>query len=235
MQNRRSWALVAPCLGMLFVFAGRAHAVEVEQWDVWEILLEGPRDGVSHLDVELSGTFHQSGNRIVVPGFCDGDGVYKVRFSPPTQGEWRYETRSNRPSLHGKTGSFTAGPPSSKNHGPIQVFKTFYLRYADGTAYHQFGTTCYAWIHQTEELQQQTLKTLAASPFNKIRFCIFPKSYAYNVGPVAGDIGPLVIGNFNETRHSYGLDRQFRGQIRGLEIYGSRISGRGALTLEEIE
>ena len=61
-----------------------------------------------------------------------------------------------------------------------QVFKTFYLRYADGTPYHQFGTTCYAWIHQTEQLQQQTLKTLAASPFNKIRFCIFPKSYAYN-------------------------------------------------------
>ena len=30
------------------------------------------------------------------------------------------------------------------------------------------------------ELQQQTLKTLAASPFNKIRFCVFPKSYTYN-------------------------------------------------------
>ena len=56
----------------------------------------------------------------------------------------------------------------------------------------------------------------------------------YNVGPVAGDIGPLAIGNFNETMHSYGLDRQFRGQIRSLEIYGSRISGRGALPLERI-
>ena len=56
----------------------------------------------------------------------------------------------------------------------------------------------------------------------------------YNVGPVAGDIGPLAIGNFNETMHSYGLDRQFRGQIRSLEIYGSRISGRGALSLDEI-
>ena len=114
------------------------------------------------------------------PGFYDGDGVYKVRFSPPAQGEWRYETRSNRPELNGKSGSFTAGPPSADNHGPMQVFKTFYLRYADGTPYHQFGTTCYAWMHQTEELQQQTLKTLAASPFNKIRFCVFPKSYAYN-------------------------------------------------------
>ena len=44
----------------------------------------------------------------------------------------------------------------------------------------------------------------------------------------------LQIGNFNETMRSYGFDRQFRGQIHNLEIYGSRASGRGALSLEEI-
>jgi hypothetical protein len=32
-------------------------------------------------------------------------------------------------------------------------------------------------VHQPRELQEQTLQTLAASPFNKIRFCVFPKSY----------------------------------------------------------
>ena len=180
MQRRRSWALVAPCLGMLFVFAGSAHGVDVEQWGVWETTLDRAGEDNPYLDVQLSAVFSQGGHRIVVPAFYDGGGVYKVRFSPPAQGEWRYETRSNRPELNGKSGAFTAGSPAATNHGPIKCFKTFYLRYADGTPYHQFGTTCYAWIHQTEQLQQQTLKTLAASPFNKIRFCIFPKSYAYN-------------------------------------------------------
>ncbi len=52
----------------------------------------------------------------------------------------------------------------------------------------------------------------------------------YNVGPVTPDIGPLAIGNFNETMRGYGMDRQFRGEIRQLEIFGSRISGRGALS-----
>lgn len=33
---------------------------------------------------------------------------------------------------------------------------------------------------------------------------------------------------------SYGLDRQFRGEIRALQIYGSRISHRGALELQQI-
>ena len=38
------------------------------------------------------------------------------------------------------------------------------LRFADGTPYHQFGTTCYAWVHQPRELEEQTLRTLAAQP-----------------------------------------------------------------------
>jgi hypothetical protein len=35
-------------------------------------------------------------------------------------------------------------------------------------------------VQQGDELQQQTLQTLRAGPFNKIRMCVFPKSYEYN-------------------------------------------------------
>jgi hypothetical protein len=179
--HERFVCLLASFLLILSSFiASRAHAAAAEQWGVWEASLGGPRESNPYLEVQLSATFSQGESRITVPGFYDGDGVYKLRFSPRAQGEWRYATRSNRPELNGKAGAFTAGPPSAYNHGPVQAFQTFYLRYADGTPYHQFGTTCYAWVHQTEELQQRTLKTLAASPFNKIRFCVFPKSYAYN-------------------------------------------------------
>jgi hypothetical protein len=38
----------------------------------------------------------------------------------------------------------------------------------------------YALVHQTEELVNQTMDSLAKAPFNKIRFCVFPKSYDYN-------------------------------------------------------
>ena len=165
---------------LLAALSSARCASAIERWDVFEITLPGPTAGSPDCDVQWSATFSQGDQRVTVPGFWDGDGVYKVRFSPPALGSWQYETRSNRPELNGKSGSFTAGPPSGNNHGPVQVFQTFYLRYADGSPYHQFGTTCYAWTHQTPELQEQTLKTLAASPFNKIRFCVFPKSYAYN-------------------------------------------------------
>jgi len=57
----------------------------------------------------------------------------------------------------------------------------------------------------------------------------------YNRGATASDGGPLAIGNFNRTMQGHGYDRQFRGHLRGLEIYGSRIGPRGALSLEDIQ
>jgi PKD repeat protein len=60
------------------------------------------------------------------------------------------------------------------------------------------------------------------------------RTTSYNNGPVDEGCGNLVIGNFNKTLQSAGLDRQFRGQIRGLQIYASRLGGRGALSLERI-
>ncbi|MHB1305523.1 MAG: DUF5060 domain-containing protein, partial [Limisphaerales bacterium] len=152
----------------------------VERWGVFEVTAAGPASGNPHLDVQWSATFTQDARRVTVPGFWDGEHSYKVRFSPPTAGEWRYETRSATAGLNGLTGVFTVSAPAAGNHGPVEVFDTFHLRHADGTPYHQFGTTCYAWVHQSRELQEQTLQTLAASPFNKIRFCVFPKSYEYN-------------------------------------------------------
>jgi len=56
----------------------------------------------------------------------------------------------------------------------------------------------------------------------------------YNNGPVDEDTSDLVIGNFNKTLQGAGLDRQFRGQIRGIQIYASRIGQRGALSLDAI-
>ena len=79
------------------------------------------------------------------------------------------------------TGSFTVTSPSADNHGPVRVAGTYYLAYEDGTPYHCIGTTCYVWNLQNEELQKQTLKTLEENAFNKIRFCIFPKHYDYNL------------------------------------------------------
>jgi len=182
MQSRfgfRLWQFILVTgLSAMCLLAHPVHAVE--QWGVFETEFKAPPPAGSPMDVKFSATFTQGPQRFTVPGFWDGGDSFKLRFSPPNAGEWQFTTVSEIAALNGKSGNFTATNASGDNHGPIEVFKTFYLRYADGTPYHQYGTTCYAWVHQPRELEEQTLKTLAMSPFNKIRFCVFPKSYTYN-------------------------------------------------------
>ncbi|MCD6290429.1 MAG: DUF5060 domain-containing protein, partial [Anaerolineae bacterium] len=151
----------------------------VERWSVFELTLQGPQDGNPFLDVQLSARFRHKHRVVEVDGFYDGDGIYRIRFMPDAEGEWSYITYSNRDELDSVTGEFTCVEPSSGNHGPVRV-NGYHFVYADGTPYFPIGTTCYAWIHQTQELQEQTLATLKDSPFNKLRMCVFPKHYAYN-------------------------------------------------------
>lgn len=152
----------------------------VERWGIFEVALPGPLQGNPFLDVRFSARFYQEDTVVEASGFYDGDGIYRVRFSPETTGRWHYVTRSSYAELDGHRGALDVTEPAERNHGPVRVRNTFHFAYADGTPYRQIGTTCYAWTHQGGALEEQTLRTLGASPFNKIRFCVFPKHYAYN-------------------------------------------------------
>jgi hypothetical protein len=152
----------------------------VERWGMLELTLKGPDAGNPFLDVTLSAQFKQEDRVFEAEGFYDGSGVYRIRFMPVTVGQWTYATKSNCQDLDGKTGSLTCVEPSPDNHGPVRVHNTYHFAYADGTPYFPIGTTCYAWAHQGDVLEEQTLATLKTSPFNKMRMCVFPKNYLYN-------------------------------------------------------
>jgi hypothetical protein len=166
-------------LGLAFCLCLTA-ADTVERWGVFEVALNGPAAGNPFLDVRLAAHFRY-GNRVVdADGFYDGAGVYRIRFMPDEIGEWTYTTSSNAAALDGKTGTLTVMAPAAGNHGPVRVRYTSHFGYEDGTPYVPIGTTCYAWTHQGDALEEQTLATLRTGPFNKMRMCVFPKSYAYN-------------------------------------------------------
>jgi len=184
MDIYRAWTCVGVVLAGLMMTAAISQAAvnseRVERWGIFELSLKGPAEGNPFVDVTFGAEF-RGGETVVKPqGFYDGQGVYRVRFSPETEGKWTYKTTSNRRELAGKTGSFTCVKPARGNHGPVRVHKNVHFSYADGTPYYQVGTTCYAWVHQGDRLEAQTLATLAKAPFNKIRMCVFPKSYSYN-------------------------------------------------------
>jgi hypothetical protein len=152
----------------------------VLQWECFEAVLQGPSSGNPFVDVQLAAIFSLGHREVRVDGFYDGDGTFRIRFMPDAQGIWHYRTISNSPALDNHKGAFEAVTPQSGCHGPVGVCNTYHFAYADGAPFFPFGTTCYAWIHQSELLQQQTLASLKASPFNKLRMCVFPKHYEYN-------------------------------------------------------
>jgi len=150
---------------------------DTEQYTVFEIELNGPSSGNPFTEVQLSAGFSLLNRTIYCDGFYDGGGVYRIRFMPDEPGKWTYITHSNIKGLDLKKGSFTCFPASGDNHGYVKVRNTFDFGYADGTPFYPVGTTCYAWVHQPVELVNQTLSSLADSPFNKIRMTVMPKNY----------------------------------------------------------
>jgi hypothetical protein len=209
-------------VALLFWAAVSAHAAgTVEQWGRYEVTLKGPTNGNPFLDVRLAARFAQGYEAVEVPGFYDGDGNYRVRFMPAKQGAWRYETLSDTPELNGKTGEFTVTKPSPNNHGPVRVAHTFHFAYADGTPYEELGTTCYAWVHQPASLEDQTLQTLAAAPFNKIRFCVFPKRYSWNTNePILYPFAGSPPRDWDKARFNPAFFQHFERRILDLQKLG---------------
>lgn len=187
---------------------------QVEKWDVFEVEFQGPAEGNPFTDYEVAGTFESKSECTKADGFYDGNGIYKVRFMPSFEGEYTFKISAGFLDAD-LEGSFTATAPGRDNHGPVRVANTYHFAYEDGTPYYSIGTTCYVWDLQSDTLIKKTLKTLKESAFNKIRFCVFPKHYDYNLGeprsyPYEGtpmDSGVLTKENFQEyTGRSEGND-----------------------------
>jgi hypothetical protein len=193
----------------------------VAKWDIFEACFTGPSTGNPFTDVKLEAVFSQNSRTVRVPGFYDGDGTYKIRFMPDNEGEWQFRTQSSSAELDGGSGSFTALPHGRGNHGPVSVSNRFHFAYADGTPYLPFGTTCYAWTHQPPALQAQTLETLKATRFNKIRMGVFPKDYPFNINEPLHDVFQRdAEGELDFNLPNPECFRHFESQVRALRDLG---------------
>ena len=212
-------------MNILFVFIisgsllfGQAN---VEKWKVYELTFTGHDTGNPYKEVKLFGSFIRESDTISVPGFYDGNGIYKIRFMPQKEGKWNYVTSCNVKKLNGKKGNFICTPAQKDNHGPVLVKDTFYFAYADGTPHYSFGTTCYAWVHQGDSLAELTLETLSKSCFNKVRMCIFPKSYNWNNNePLYYPFEGTPLKNWDFSRLNPAFFRNIEKRIRQLDSLG---------------
>lgn len=139
----------------------RSERKTLERWGILGLALKGPATGNPFLEIAFRAEFRYLHHRIEVDGFYDGDGIYKVCFMPDVKGRWSYKRPAMWLELNDSSGEFECTAPLAGNPGPVRLRHLTHFACEDGTPYFPVGTTCYAWIHLTEELKQQTLRTLA--------------------------------------------------------------------------
>ena len=164
----------------------------MKQYETYELTFEGPKPIGSNVQVDLKAVFTNDEKSTEVAGFYAGNGQYKVRFYPERAGHYTWKVTGvvqaqGQVNCEPAQGHINGKPAQHKNevvqvvhnHGMVHV-RGLHFQYADGTWYYPFGTTIYAMVHQEESLVNTTMNTLQTAPFNKVRFCVFPKHYDFN-------------------------------------------------------
>ena len=100
--------------------------VEGTQWTPYlEWSFDNPSYSGNPYDLVATVTFTHtsSGEQHTTEMFCDGNDVWKFRFTGTRTGMWTFETSSSDPELNSKTGTVTIKPnPDWKVHGFVKKF-----------------------------------------------------------------------------------------------------------------
>jgi hypothetical protein len=157
-------------LVVLSLYTNLCQAQITHKWDVYTIIITSQRSYSNpYIDIPVSrgndllkASFTGvSGNainkKIEVIGFWNGGNEWKVNFSPPESGEWKYITSSTDRSMNNKTGTFIVSSWSDEEktanpvrHGLIRVRKEgagagHYFEYSDGHPFLWIGDTWWNW------------------------------------------------------------------------------------------
>ena len=143
---------------------------EAETWVANELVLASDKwydDCFNAADVDLTLTNGEVTYKI--PGFWDGENVWRVRFVCPTSGVWTYTTEctdTTNAGLHNVTGAVVCteytGDLDIYKHGFVKTDSNKkYFTYADGTPFFYLGDT--HWGLGTETIDMvKTISTLRA-------------------------------------------------------------------------
>ena len=133
----------------------------MKQYETAEITLQGAAPQGSCAQADITAVITGGGTEKTIKGFYAGNDTYKVRFLPKEPGTYQYHISG----CVQQEGTIVVEPADSAVHGMVTAQGEHFM-YEDKTPYFPFGTTVYAFVHQTEELVNQTMTSLAKAPFN---------------------------------------------------------------------
>ena len=167
-----------------FLLCNGISQISVKTWDIYEITLkssqisqnpytafltEGKPALVTAKFTGISG--HCSEKSVTVPGFWDGNDVWKIRFAPPFSGTWEYETISSDKKMNRKKGRLTVTEWTEEELRANQTRRGFvivndkaerkgrYFTYSDGTPFLWIADTWWDWTNN--RISFESFKKLA--------------------------------------------------------------------------
>ena len=184
------------CVATIFLNAARAaDSLDVPLWQPRDFTFTAPASQPNPFLVDISATVTgPDGKTFTMPGFFDGNGVWKIRVSPTAEGQWSLVTKSEMPELDGKKATFTGvRNPNPKIHGVLRVDKEHphHFIYDDGTHYFMQGYE-YDWLWALDQDKpgvptiDKTLDLISSYGFNSV----IVNSYAYDTSWRKGKTGP---------------------------------------------
>ena len=182
------------------------QVASAHQWDVVDIRFRVDTTPKQPVDIEFAATMQgPDGASLTVPGFFNGDDEYIIRFAPPTEGRWRYATRSSLEALNGKAGDLSVAPARDGRKGGIIIDPKISTRfiYENGDGYYPIAFES-DWLFALDAenesdipVTRQFVDTLASNGFNQIVMNVF----AYDVNWKKDD--------HLTNQHDYGSPRVF--------------------------
>ena len=182
-------------LAVIGISATAAERIAVPRWQ--------PHDFVFKSDVNVTNAFNvdfaaevrsPDGKTFTLLGFFDGDGSWKVRVSPTTEGAWSLVTKSDVKELDGKSVAFICVKNASLNaHGRLRADQEHphHFILEDGTHFFMQGYE-YDWLWALDmdrpgvPTVEKSLDLIARHGFNYVIL----NSYAYDTTWRKGKTGP---------------------------------------------
>jgi hypothetical protein len=180
-------------IACFFLFTLRAKAETIHQWDVYTISIKsGKVYSNPYKDIPVTNegdllkvTFLGTGgdalnSKITVVGFWNGGSEWRVNFTPPFTGSWKYNSISTDKSMNGKKGNFDVVAWSEEEkrdnpvrHGLIRVKKSgdnagHFFEYSDGQPVLWIADTWWNWTKRSIKFDtfKQLVDNRAEKKFN---------------------------------------------------------------------
>ena len=182
-------------LAMAGVARAASDEVRVPRWQAHDFAFRSAAKPDNPFQVPFSATVRRpDGKEFLSLGFYDGEGTWKLRLAPDSEGAWSLVTHSSVADLDGKHVSFVCAANRNPGvHGAVRVDPKHPRHFVceDGSRWFPMGYECdWLWALDTNDRELKTLNPfldkLAAHGFN---FVIL-NAYAHDCGWRKGKTGP---------------------------------------------